>query len=408
MSVERVEIGSTLGAEETQQQTLQRIRSIKFIARCATVVALVYGLLYLLLGYHLLAGYNLSFTVLYAAILLVRKPGHMRAAGIVLMCFGMSHIGGTALLFLPPASGAHFYLMLVPMFSLIAIHPNDRGWWYGLTLLTLGLIGLFEWKRTTFKPVFGDAFATVDYSVWAAVGAVLSVALAFGVFRAFHRELHLARRDLHDSYERSESLLRNMLPATIAQRLKHEQQTIADDFDEATVLFADLVGFTQLAANQPADQTVRMLNTLFSAFDEAVAARDLEKIKTIGDAYMVAAGLPVPRPDHAVQLVGLATEFLTILAAHNEAHGHALHLRIGLCSGPLIAGVIGSQKLSYDVWGDTVNVASRMESTGIPGRIQVTEDVAKAASAAFAFEERGMVDVAGRGQMRTFLLRTES
>ena len=210
MSVELVEIGSTLGAKETQQQTIQRVRSIKFIARCATVVALVYGLIYVLLGYHFLAEYNLSFAVLYAAILLVRKPSHMRAAGIALMCFGMLHIGGTALLFLPPASGAHFYLMLVPMFSLIAIHPDDRGWWYGLTALTLGLIGLFEWKRTTFKPVFGEAFASVDYSVWAAVGAVLSVALAFGVFRIFHRELHLARRDLHDSYERSETLLRNM------------------------------------------------------------------------------------------------------------------------------------------------------------------------------------------------------
>ena len=302
MSVELVEIGSTLGAKETQQQTIQRIRSIKFIARCAVVVALVYGLLYSLFGFRFLAAYNLSFALLYAGILLIKKPSHMRAAGIVLMCLGMLHIGGTALLFLPPASGAHFYLMLVPMFSLIAIHPADRGWWYGLMATTLVLIGLLEWKRASFRPLFGDEFAAIDYSSWAATGAVLSVALAFGVFRTFHRELHLARRDLHDSYERSESLLRNMLPATIAQRLKHEQQTIADDFEEATVLFADLVGFTQLAANQSADQTVRMLNTLFSAFDEAVAARGLEKIKTIGDAYMVAAGLPVPRPDQVPPL----------------------------------------------------------------------------------------------------------
>jgi len=359
-----------------------------------------------LFGFRFLAGYNLSFALLYAVILLINKPSYMRAAGIILMCLGMLHIGGTALLFLPPASGAHFYLMLVPMFSLIAIHPADRGWWYGLMATTLGLIGLLEWKRTSFVPLFGNDFAAIDYSSWAATGAVLSVALAFGVFRTFHRELHLARRDLHDSYERSESLLRNMLPETIAQRLKHEQQTIADDFEEATVLFADLVGFTQLAANQSADQTVRMLNTLFSAFDEAVAARNLEKIKTIGDAYMVAAGLPVPRPDHAVQLVGLATEFLAILDEHNKANGHSLHLRIGLCSGPLIAGVIGSQKLSYDIWGDTVNVASRMESTGIPGRIQVTEAVARAAADDFEFEERGMIEVSGRGSMRTFLLCT--
>ena len=195
-----------------------------------------------------------------------------------------------------------------------------------------------------------------------------------------------------------------MLPVSIAQRLKVKQHVIADDFSDASVLFADLVGFTSLAARQGATETVTMLNSIFSAFDEAVAARGLEKIKTIGDAYMAAAGLPTPRPDHVEQLLGLGLDLLDILRRHNAATGSDLRLRIGVCSGPLIAGVIGSQKLSYDIWGDTVNVASRMESTGIPGRIQVTETVVEAASGAYSFEERGLVEIKGRGEMRTFLV----
>ena len=195
-----------------------------------------------------------------------------------------------------------------------------------------------------------------------------------------------------------------MLPESIAQRLKHQQHTIADSFDEASVLFADLVGFTALAASQPASETVTMLNAIFSDFDQAVAARGLEKIKTIGDAYMVAAGLPTPRPDHATELLRLALDLLQILDRHNATHDRSLRLRIGLCSGPLVAGVIGSHKLSYNIWDDTVNVASRMESTGIPGRIQVTETLVQAAKDTFEFEERGLIEVKGCGEMRTFLV----
>ena len=164
------------------------------------------------------------------------------------------------------------------------------------------------------------------------------------------------------------------------------------------------MGFTTLAASQRADETVKMLNEIFSAFDQAVAARNLEKIKTIGDAYMVAAGLPHSTPGHTIELLKLAEDMLAIIDEHNETHEQSLQLRIGLCTGPLVAGVIGSKKLSYDIWGDTVNVASRMESTGVPGRIQVTETIVRASEKSFAFEERGMVKVKGRGEIRTFFV----
>lgn len=149
-----------------------------------------------------------------------------------------------------------------------------------------------------------------------------------------------------------------------------------------------------------------MLNAIFTAFDAAVVAHGLEKIKTIGDSYMVASGLPTPRPDHAPQLLRFAVTMLGLLERHNARTGDGLELRIGVHSGPLTAGVIGSRKFTYDIWGDTVNVASRMESTGIPGRIQVTEAVAQAASAAFEFEARGPIAIKGKGEMETFLLVT--
>ena len=148
-----------------------------------------------------------------------------------------------------------------------------------------------------------------------------------------------------------------------------------------------------------------MLNSIVSAFDGAVDELGLEKIKTIGDAYMAAAGVPNPIEDHAVRLIRLALEMLDLVAAHNATHEHQLELRVGINSGPLIAGVIGAKKFSYDIWGNTVNVAARMESTGVPGRIQVTQAVVNAVGGAFGFEERGLVEVKGKGEMQAFLVR---
>ncbi|MDP6943454.1 MAG: adenylate/guanylate cyclase domain-containing protein [Myxococcota bacterium] len=225
------------------------------------------------------------------------------------------------------------------------------------------------------------------------------------IFNAFLGDLHLARKKLAHAHEQSELLLLNILPASIAQRLKtHHEVTIADDYPEASVLFADLVGFTSLSSRQTASETVVMLNGIFSAFDVAVVAHGLEKIKTIGDSYMVASGVPVRRRDHVTQLLALALTMQRLLAVHNMRHGYDLELRIGVHTGPLTAGVIGSRKFTYDIWGDTVNVASRMESTGISGRIQVSEAVTRAAAGHFEFEDRGLVEIKGKGEMQTFLV----
>jgi class 3 adenylate cyclase len=218
------------------------------------------------------------------------------------------------------------------------------------------------------------------------------------------RGLHRAYRLLEAERARSEGLLRNMLPEPIAERLKRQQRVIADAFGEVTVLFADIVGFTEHAARTPPEATVTLLNELFSQFDVLTETRGLEKIKTVGDAYMVAGGLPDPMPDHAGAVAELALEMLNVATGRSLPDGGPVRLRIGLASGPVVAGVIGRRRLSYDLWGDTVNTASRMETSGVPGCIQVTERTRDLLGDRYLFQERGRIQVKGKGAMRTYFL----
>jgi guanylate cyclase len=201
---------------------------------------------------------------------------------------------------------------------------------------------------------------------------------------------------------RSERLLLNVLPPSIAERLKQHEGVIADRFDAVSVLFADIVGFTPLSAGMSADELVAILDGLFARLDEMTQRRGLEKIRTIGDAYMVAAGVPTPRVDHAPVLVDLGLDMLR--AAHNGSGGQPLQLRVGISSGPAVAGVIGRTKFQYDIWGDTVNTASRMESHGVPGRIHVSESTRLLIEGAYICEARGLIDVKGKGPMPTYLV----
>lgn len=204
--------------------------------------------------------------------------------------------------------------------------------------------------------------------------------------------------------EKSDRLLRNVLPQSIADRLKRGETMIADHFDMATVLFADLVGFTPLSRTMPPLALVALLNDIFSRFDELAAALGLEKIKTIGDAYMVVAGVPLPRPDHALIAATLALRINAALRDISTARGLDLHLRTGLHSGPLAAGIIGRNKFSYDLWGDTVNTASRMESSAPLDTIHLSAATAALLGSAFPLALRGSITVKGLGEMETWLL----
>ncbi|MGD1809238.1 adenylate/guanylate cyclase domain-containing protein [Dapis sp. BLCC M126] len=209
---------------------------------------------------------------------------------------------------------------------------------------------------------------------------------------------------LAEEQEKSESLLLNILPAPIAQRLKQGEKTIADSFNEVTVLFADLVGFTKISANLSPAELVELLNMIFSRFDELAEKYGLEKIKTIGDAYMIVGGLPTPREDHAEAIAEMALDMLNQVKEFSQKQGKPLQIRIGINTGAVEAGVIGTKKFAYDLWGDTVNTAHRMESHGIPGVIQVTEDTYNCLANKYTFQERGMIEIKGKGSMRTYLL----
>jgi class 3 adenylate cyclase len=203
---------------------------------------------------------------------------------------------------------------------------------------------------------------------------------------------------------KTESVLLNILPKVISQRLKSGETLIADAHNDVTVLFADLVGFTTLSNGISAEKLVSMLNDIMSAFDLIANQEGVEKIKTIGDCYMLASGIPLARPDHAQAVVRTALAMLAALESFNQQQGAQLQIRVGIHSGPVVAGVIGVHKYTYDLWGGTVNIASRMESTGLPGHIHVSTATAQLIRDDYTLESRGPVSIKGIGEVETFLI----
>ena len=203
---------------------------------------------------------------------------------------------------------------------------------------------------------------------------------------------------------RAENLLLNILPRSIADKLKAETQTIADQFSSASILFADVVDFTPLSERLPPTEVVGLLDHLFSHFDALAERYELEKIKTIGDCYMVAAGVPTPRPDHARALALMALDMQAAMRSVDEVGHLGLELRVGINSGPVVAGVIGRKRFLYDLWGDAVNTASRMESHGTSGRIQITRATKELLEDEFVCEPRGTIPVKGKGEVETWYL----
>jgi guanylate cyclase len=230
-----------------------------------------------------------------------------------------------------------------------------------------------------------------------ALNVIVGGAVVFTLLAVFAKQRQ-------DAQERADGLLINVLPRSIAERLKSEPQTIADSFSEASILFADVADFTPLANSLPPTEVVGMLDQLFGHFDELVERYELEKIKTIGDCYMAAAGIPVPREDHARALAGIGLDMLSAVSPDGPMGGLGLQLRIGINSGPVVAGVIGRKRFLYDLWGDAVNVAGRMQTQGTEGRIQVTRSTYDLLKDEFVLEPRGTIEIKGKGQMETWYL----
>jgi class 3 adenylate cyclase len=310
-------------------------------------------------------------------------------AGIVVFCSMLPHESlDTIGLILVVIHTLNLYNLLRLRFPLACV----AGW-----STTVIYLGYFSYTGAlTGNHLIGQAVALLFANLF---GMIAGYQFDQGTRREF-----LAMRLLGQERERSERLLLNVLPVAIAERLKGSSDSIADHSAEVTVLFADIVGFTPLSAKKSPQDLVRLLDLIFSEFDALAEKHGLEKIKTIGDAYMAAAGLPEQRANHAQAAAKMAKDMLAAVARIAAETGEALALRIGLNSGPVVAGVIGRKKFIYDMWGDTVNTASRMESHGVPGEVQLSEATAAFLRQTFALTERGAIQVDGKGEMRTFLL----
>src|SRR4051812_19941940 len=317
-------------------------------------------------------------------------------AFLVLPCLLQASLGGFV-----ASSGIVLWALFVPLAALALMGVRRSvGWLVGYlaVVVTLALLD----PTLSEQPAGLPTGLVVTFFVLNVMGLTVS---AYAMLGYFVEQRERARVALEAEQERSERLLLNVLPGPIADQLKRGAGVIAEHYDAVTVLFADLVGFTERTQVMPPDELVALLDRIFTAFDREAGVQEVEKIKTIGDAYMVAGGVPQRRPDHlqAVARVALAMRE-EIASIAREPGCEWLAVRIGIDTGPAVAGVIGRRKFIYDLWGDTVNTASRMESHGVPGEIHVTERVAAAIGPAFAVRSRGTILVKSKGPMRTFLL----
>ena len=307
--------------------------------------------------------------------------------------------------YLGPQVGFHFYFFA---FANVVFLVTPRRWVHFYPFTAVSIAGFLYFAMHMAQ---ADAPQQIDAGFARLVTTITvvttMVTLALVAFFS-DADTRSAEEHLAKEHARSERLLLNVLPPAISSRLKDGEETIADGFKEVSVLFADMVGFTELSARMPPADLVSVLNEVFSEFDELAGKYGLEKIKTIGDAYMVAAGLPEAREDHAAVMARMGLDMLEVVSALNARKGYSLAVRIGIHSGPVVAGIIGKRKFSYDLWGDTVNTASRMESHGEKGRLHVSAVTAELLKDAFVVEPRGTVTVKGKGEMSTFFVSRPS
>ncbi len=292
------------------------------------------------------------------------------------------------------------WAMLVPLLALLLTTPRNALYWFlaflSLTILS-ALVEPFLRTDNLLSPLVRDIFFVIDVGIPPLV--------IFVLLNHFVTQRDAALRLLSHEKEKTERLLLNVLPKEIALILKESDQSIADAFDDVSVLFADVVGFTPLSEMLTPRQTVDVLNEIFSHFDSLAEKYGVEKIRTIGDGYMAAAGVPRPHPSHAQALCAMALEMRAYMESRN-ANGNLLELeiRIGINSGAAVAGVISTTKFHYDLWGDAVNVSARMESHGVPGKIQIGQATHELIKDAFVCESRGWIEIKGKGLMQTWFL----
>jgi adenylate cyclase len=388
----------SLGADprDTTEERFRR-RLLVGVTLVILPVAFLWGCLYWAVGEHAVAltpwGYAAGSAISVVVFARTRDFAFLRTAQLLLIL--VAPAAGTVMLGgLRESSGVILWSLFAPLGALVFDRPARAWAWFAAfvatVLLTLGVSEVVRPDGADLPEGFVRTFDVLNIVVVSSVAMLLLVTFARG-------------RDAAQA--RVETLLLNVLPADIAQRLQSDPHSIADHFDDVSILFADVAGFTPLSGRLDAREVVGLLDRLFTSFDELVDRYEVEKIKTIGDCYMVAAGVPRPRQDHAPALASLALEMRECAKrCIPDGYGHDLRLRIGISSGPVVAGVIGRRRFLYDLWGDTVNMASRMESHGTPDEIQITRSTWELLDDGFVTEPLGLVDVKGKGAIETWRL----
>ncbi|MBW7857877.1 MAG: adenylate/guanylate cyclase domain-containing protein [Leptonema sp. (in: Bacteria)] len=340
-------------------------------------------------------------------VLALNNRGKTRAARITLIVASLLLMICNSILTRGEAN-FHFFL-LTEMLAVFFIFPSDEGrFMYPAAALALFTFLVFHFTPAPLLIPNWLPKTDIDFSEFQKTTTFGTATLIFAFSFYIQRTFRVADRILAAEKDKSERLLLNILPSPIVKQLKERPNTIAERFDECTVLFSDIVGFTSLTRSMPAVDVVSHLNTIFSAFDDLADSYGLEKIKTIGDAYMVVGGLPEPDPEHAEKIAHFALDILDIVQDYRKRTQLPLELRIGINSGDAVAGVIGKRKFIYDLWGDSVNTASRMESHGVPGKIQVTESTYQLIQSKFEFKNRGTIEVKGLGPIQSYILISKS
>ncbi len=402
----------TAGIEPTDDEQLRLNKSLLvFVTGVVSVTSMIWLSIYWLLGPHMSSTWPFAFNLLLVGnLLLYIKTGNfdffrISQLGLLLFIpFAMQWSIGTFI----DASGVVLWGVLAPVGAILMLGPRGSLVWFFIWAFFTALSGLVDYYLIGLaKPTVPLRTSVVFFALnFMAVASMIYMLLRHAIVeqQKIRGKLEDAHKMLTVEQERSERLLLNILPGPVAERLKNSDQTIADGFADVTVMFADIVNFTKVAEGMAPSQVFAMLNRIFSAFDELAEQFGLEKIKTIGDAYMVAGGISDGVENYSAAIADMAMAMRDLLRNDFTVNSSHLEVRIGIGTGPVVAGVVGKKKFIYDLWGDTVNIASRITSEGAPGMIQTDVMTYKRLNEGFAFDEPQILYLKGKGEMKVYRL----
>ena len=388
--------------EQTGNEEMRRAIVTGHIALAGVVLGIGYSALNAALGIWAGAFANLIFSFLWMFMAFLCRRGHVNTSRHLMLILTNLHLFFTALYIFGADCGGHHYLVASATVGSLFFTMEEWRWKIFYLVFGMSFFLLLEYELVAYNPI--EDIPLEVARIFEVVSIIGTVSFIFIFLYCYQFAVLRAERELDWAHKRSEELLLNILPLPIAERLK-VGESVVDRFEEVTVMFADISAFTKLATEMVPVDVVEMLNEIFSAFDSIADVYNLEKIKTIGDAYMVAGGIPNPSSKHVEAVARMALDMRDWLTHYRDKNELDIGLRIGIHTGPVVAGVIGSRKFIYDLWGDTVNLASRMESHGVVDEIQVSQAVYDHLKDSFELEARGEILVKGKGDTPVYFLR---